>query len=294
MRGILLVIGGFTLWVVVDALMKLAAEAHLPPYEMLSVMGGVTAMTLAIKTGKSRFSEVLWPKNIKAPLLSAVLGMSSNYFCVIALKHLPLTIYYVSVFTAPMMVAILAAFFLKESLGRLRFLAIVIGFLGVVIAINPSGSSFSSGDAIGYVAAFVNSALFAIDVVVTRRILQSENAQSLVFFSGLAQAIVGAAMTIFLGGGASLSLSLIFVLLLASLLNTAGNLLYTLGIKYTSAVTAAPYHYTQIISGALIGYVVWHEEPKFYFWIGMSLIVLTGIYIAKTSHEAEQTGSHIV
>lgn len=295
LRGIIYAIMGFTLWVVVDALMKLAAEAELPPYEIVGVMGGIAALILAIRAQTKNSIASLWPQNGRGQCLLAAVSIIINYANVVALKHLPLTLFYILAFTAPMMMAILAKLFLKEPLGWIKFLAIVTGFGGVVIAVNPQ--HISGGDATGYIAEMIAASFFAVYIVLSRFLTRKEAPESLVFFNGAVQGLLGLTLTFFQGGGA-LTTYAILILLAMGCLNLLGNLLTFASVKYAPAGTVAPYHYTQLIAGALIAFLIWHEWPTTHLIAGAAIIIASGIYIAthggKTEGEAiavEATGT---
>jgi drug/metabolite transporter (DMT)-like permease len=223
---------------------------------------------------------------MQAQIILALLALGSNCANVIALRHLPLTIFYVAVFTAPMMIAIFSAYFLKEPLGWIKFLAIVAGFLGVVVAINPFSINLSNGDWMGYAAAFASSVCFALNVTLTRALMQSETTDSLVFFNGFVGVIAGAVMALCFTSSAHWSIDIGLVLLAAGILNVGGNFCSTLGLRYAPAATVAPFHYTQIITGTLVAFLVWHEVPGLHFWIGVVIIIATGIYIVRAAQQA--------
>lgn len=285
LRGITYAIIGFTLWVVVDALMKLAAEANLPPYEIVGVMGGIAAFILAARALRRGEIKALLPRNGRGQSVLAMVSIVINYANVVALKHLPLTLFYIIAFTAPMMMAILARIFLKEPLGWAKFLAIVIGFGGVVIAVNPQ--HIAGGDATGYIAETIAAGFFAIYIVLSRFLTRKEAPESLVFFNGAAQGILGLLLTLFQGGGLLTSFALL-VLLAAGGLNLLGNLLTFASVKYAPAGTVAPYHYTQIIAGALVAFFVWHELPTMHLVAGAAIIIASGIYIATHGGRSEE------
>lgn len=287
LRAIGLAIGGFTLWVLTDALMKLAAEAQLTPYQVIGVMGFVTVAAMLAKTRRPEAIRALWPRQLRGQLIVALFTLVTNYCNVIALRHLPFTVFYIAIFTAPMLVAILSFFFLKEPLGWKKFLVIVVGFCGVMIAIRPFGGDVSDADAIGYTAALASAACFAANAVLTRFLTRQESTDSLVFFNGLVLVVVSSVLALFLDSP-PMSLYILLILLIAGVLNVVGNFLYTLGVKHAPAATIAPFHYTQIISGALIAFLMWREVPDVYFWGGAVLIVGSGIYIARTSLKVQQ------
>ncbi len=289
LRAIGCALGGFFLWVLADTLMKLAGEANLPPYEVIGFLGIFIVLIMAVESVPSGGVRALWPKSPRAQFGRALLALGSNMANVVALKHLPLALFYVTVFTAPMMVALLAWLALRERLTVPKILAILVGFVGVVIAIDPVGHT-SGGDWIGYAAATFSTVCFALSMVWLRRMTQSESVRSLVFFSGLIEVIFGVgAMLLF--GAAPLTVKLLLILAGMGLFNVAGNALNYLSLRLTpSASTVAQFHYTQLISGAAIGYIVWHEVPGLPTVVGAAIIIMSGLYMASiASQSAAQT-----
>jgi drug/metabolite transporter (DMT)-like permease len=72
-----------------------------------------------------------------------------------------------------------------------------------------------------------------------------------------------------------------------------GTLCFYIAVKHTSAANVSQYHYTQLITGTLISYLVWHDKPGFFVVAGGALILGSGLYIAVTapSHAPLTEGS---
>jgi drug/metabolite transporter (DMT)-like permease len=196
---------------------------------------------------------------------------------VVALRHLSLTLFYILVFMAPMVTTILAALFLQERLKWRKVLAILAGFVGVVVAVDPF-SSARQGDWIGYAACMMCVACFSVNMVWSRVMTQTEKPESLTFFSGLVMALVGFG---FMAWHAEpLTARLAAVLAAMGLFCVFGSICFFIALKHTSAANVSQYHYTQLLSGALISYLIWHEKPGIPMLIGGVLIVGSGLYIA--------------
>jgi drug/metabolite transporter (DMT)-like permease len=292
LRGIAFALTAFTLWVFVDALMKTAAEAHLPPHIIIAIMGLCAALGMAAKARLTSGFALLRPRKRGPQIIAGFLSLGCNYANVIALKHLPLTIFYVSVFTAPMMIALLARLFLKESLSFVKTWAILVGFAGVVIAINPLGTrgneAMNTGDAIGYAAAFTSALLFSCVAIYARLMTQSETIESIGFVNGIVQLSVGLALSLFLDNGSLPTGWEIGLLFATGFVNIAGNFFYALGTRYAPSATMAPFHYSQILSGALLAFIFWGEVPAFLFWFGVVLIVAAGLALAWRAKTEEK------
>ena len=273
-----LAIAAFTLWVLADTSIKLAGQYTLPAYEVVAFLGAAVAVFLALHALWLGRIRDLWPKQPSRQFLRSFLDLGNCVFVVVALRHLPLTLFYLTVFTAPMVIAILAALFLRESLGWRRLGAIVAGFLGVLIGVDPFRSS-PRGDWIGFAACAVCVSCFAGSMVCSRVLTQTERPESMTFFSGLVMACAGSALMVW--HAEPLTPRLVAVLIAMSLFCALGNMCFFVALKHTTTANVSQYHYTQLISGALLSYVIFGEKPTFSMLLGGTVIVASGIYVAR-------------
>src|SRR5580704_2184882 len=186
-----LALAGFTFWVLADTSMKLAGNSRLPAYEIIVCLGAVVAAALVVRGFSQGNPQRLLPKSPVRQLVRSCLDFANNLCVVIALRHLPLTLFYILVFLAPMATALLAAIFLRERLGWRKIVAVLGGFAGVVIAVNPFGAA-RQGDWIGYAACMICVLCFSANMVWSRVLMRTETPESLTFFSGVVQAATGA------------------------------------------------------------------------------------------------------
>ncbi|MDP9127986.1 MAG: DMT family transporter [Pseudomonadota bacterium] len=284
LRAILFACAGFTLWVLVDTAIKLAAEASLPPHEVTAVLGFVGVAAMGMKAWRQGTVRNLKPKNIRYQLIGALLSLAINLVNVIALRHLPFIVFYITVFTAPMMIAVLAAIFLNEHPSRGKILAIIVGFAGVVVAINPFGANLH-GDWIGYVTATASVFCFAAQMTLLRKMTQSETGDSLVFIPVLMQTLVCGVWLLI--DSEPMSLRIFLILCAGGVFGILGNLCSMLASKYAAAATVAQFHYTQVLAGALIGFLIWHEVPGLWMVVGSTVIIGSGLYIAAHTRRGE-------
>jgi drug/metabolite transporter (DMT)-like permease len=270
-------LAGFTFWVLADSSIKLVGQSGLPPYEMVAFLGLFMAMFLGAYTLVRGDAQALRPHRLERQIVRACLDMANNVCVVIALRHLTLTMFYILVFTAPMVISLLSAVFLKEGLSWRKGAAIVVGFVGVVIAVDPLGSA-RQGDWIGFAACMICVACFSVNMVWSRVLTRTESPESLAFFSGLVTAAVGLALMLF--HAAPLTVRLTAGLFAMGLFCAAGTLCFYIAVKHTSAANVSQYHYTQLLTGTLISFLVWHDKPGFFVLVGGSLILASGLYIA--------------
>jgi drug/metabolite transporter (DMT)-like permease len=272
-----LAVAGFTLWVLTDSTMKWIGRYGLPAYEVVAFLGLFICVCLAAYAAARREVRLLRPANVRHQAVRSCLDLANNLGVVIAVRHLPLTLFYILIFSAPMVVAILAAVFLKERINTKKAVALLAGFAGVVIAVNPFGGS-EAGDWVGYGACMVCVACFSVSMVWSRVLTRTETPESLTFFSGALMAVAGfGAMVIHAAG---LSAPVVAELFLMGVFCAGGSICFFLAIKHTSASNVSQYHYTQLLTGALISYLVWREAPTAWMVLGGALIVASGLYIA--------------
>lgn len=270
-------LAGFTCWVLADSTIKLVGQSGLPPYEMVAFLGLFMAMFLGAYGVWRKNTQALRPRQLKRQILRACLDMANNVCVVIALRHLTLTLFYILVFTSPMVIALLSALFLREGLPWRKGLAIVAGFSGVVIAVHPWGSE-RQGDWIGFIACMVCVACFSVNMVWSRVLTRTEPPESLAFFSGLVTAAVGLVLMAF--HAEPLSVRQLAGLFAMGLFCALGTLCFYIAVKHTSAANVSQYHYTQLITGTILSYMIWHDKPGFFVLAGAALILASGLYIA--------------
>jgi drug/metabolite transporter (DMT)-like permease len=286
-------LAGFTFWVLGDTCIKLVGQSGLPAYEMVAFLGLIMALCLAaygVVRGRAR---ELRPHRLDRQLARACLDMANNVCVVVALRHLTLTLFYILIFTAPMVIALLSAVFLREGLTVRRLAAVAVGFAGVVIAVNPFGSA-REWDWIGVGACLVCVACFSVNMVWSRVLTRTETPESLALFSGMVTAAIGFALVLGRTAlGRSEPAGHLTGLLVAGLFGMGmfcalGTLCFYIAVKHTSAANVSQYHYTQLITGTLVSYLIWHTLPGAYVLVGAALIFGSGLYIAVAARGTAQ------
>ena len=268
---------GFTFWVLADTTIKIIGRSALPAYEIIGFLGVFVCGFLALYAKVRHDLAVLWPTQPKRQLVRSCLDLTNNLCVVVALRHVSLTLFYILVFLSPMCITFLAAVFLHEKIGVRKALAIIAGFTGVVIAVNPFGTS-RQGDWIGFAACMVCVCCFSVNMVWSRVLTRTESPESLVFFSGIVMIMAGGAGMLF----HAIRVSWMAVGGLAAMgaFCSAGAICFFVAVKHTSASTVSQYHYTQLVTGALVTFLVWRELPTMWMLMGGALIVAAGLYIA--------------
>jgi drug/metabolite transporter (DMT)-like permease len=282
-------LAGFTFWVLADTAVKLVAQYGFPAYEMVAFLGLFMAIFLGVYAVARGQARVLKPRSVGKQLARACLDMTNNVCMVVALRHLTLTLFYILVFMAPMVIALLSSVVLHEGLPWRRATAIAAGFAGVVIAVHPFGKggfgTAGEGDWTGFAACMVCVACFSVNMVWSRVLTRTETPESLAFFSGVVTATIGFLVLLVRpeAGGPPLTPMLLLRMSSMGLFCALGTLCFYIAVKHTSAANVSQYHYTQLITGTLVSYVVWHTRPSIYVLMGGVLIFASGIYIAMSA-----------
>jgi len=272
-----LAVSGFTFWVLADTVIKILGRSILPAYEIIGFLGLFVCGFLAIYAGVRREIRMLWPTQLGRQVVRSCLDLTNNLCVVVALRHVSLTLFYILIFLAPLCITFLAALFLHEKIGTRRALAILVGFAGVVIAVNPFGSA-RQGDWIGFAACMVCVCCFSVNMVWSRLLTRTETPESMAFLSGVVMAAAGAAGMLW--HAAPLNGMMFGGLLAIGAFCAAGSICFFVALKHTSASTVSQYHYTQLVTGALLTYLVWRQLPTIWMVMGGALIVVAGLYIA--------------
>ncbi len=282
-------LAGFTFWVLADSSIKLVGQSGLPAYEMVAFLGLGMAVFLGGWMALRGQSQRLRPHRVGLQVLRACLDMANNVCVVIALRHLTLTLFYILIFTAPMLIALLSATVLGEGLSWRKTAAIGAGFTGVVLAVHPwsaPGTGPHEWDWTGVAACAVCVACFSTNMVWSRVLTRTEQPESLAFFSGLVTCAVGL-VWMAVWGWQPVTPRLATGLAAMGLFCALGTLCFYVAVKHTSAATVSQYHYTQLVTGTVVTWLVWRILPGGYVLAGGTVILAAGLYIAMRTHGTE-------
>ncbi len=189
-----------------------------------------------------------------------------------AVSYLPLADAMTFWLATPIYVTALSAAFLRERIGWRRWTAVVIGFVGVVLAMRPSGASFTWPALIG----LSGGMLYACVLLATRSLRNS--ADTVLISASLVGSMTLGLTTLPFGWVAPSPLALVLFVVIAVFF-IGGALCSNRSLKLAPASVVVPFQYTQIIWGVLLGYLFFGEVPEIMTLIGAAIITAAGIYI---------------
>lgn len=215
-----------------------------------------------------------------AHLLRGALGLATMVVAFSALAYLPLAESATIGFVAPLFSVMLSALLLGEQVGRYRWSAVALGFIGVLIVMRPAGTDLP---AIGLILALL-SALGVAGVTITiRQIGRTESTPTTVlWFTCFAIVVTGLFMPFYgeMHDGRTWA-----VLLMLGLVGGVGQLFLTSSLRYAPVPVVVPFDYTQLLWAVLLGWALWDTHPATTTWIGAAVIVGSGLYTVYREHK---------
>lgn len=206
--------------------------------------------------------------------LRASLFVISTTLIAISVSVLPLATALAIIFASPLLVAALSAATLGEPVGPRRWLAIILGFIGVLIIIRPGDASFSWLLLIPVAAASAS----ALRDLVTRVLHRTDNTNAILFWSNIA-ILIAVPFSIPLIPWKMVAPTDIAILVTAGALNLTAHFLTITALRLGDAALVTPFRYVSLVFAALIGYVVWDHVPDQWTILGAAIIVAAGIYL---------------
>ena len=188
-------------------------------------------------------------------------------------------------FTFPIMVTIMSIIFLKEQVGVRRWTAMIIGFLGVLIVVQPGQNIIPLNGALMALGA-VFTASYAF--ILIKHLSTTESSTRIVFwFTLLAIPILAVAM-IFVGQAHA---PIIWPIMMAiALCGALGQIALSESIKYAPIFLTAPIDYSHLIWSTLFGFLIWGFWPGLSIWTGAPIIITSGLYVALRSEKKKSAG----
>lgn len=256
-----------------DAAVKvLAAKFHFSQIIIFNCLVIIAFMCIygAVKQGRSAF-VIRQPKWV---FLRASMSVVVGIINTLSLPHIQLTTFYTLVFTSPFWVAILSAVFLREKLEKEKIAVILLCFAVIVYIFRPGGGMFDIWALLVLVGAF----FYSCSMIVMRHLGPHES-RTMIIGSGSVFSIL-ACLPFLPFYYITPSLYDLGVFFMMGVLGAIGIMCVAFGFQTApSAATVAPYHYTQIFWGALLGYYLFGEVPDQRTIIGACVIVGAGLYL---------------
>lgn len=274
-RPALLMLAAVALFALMDAGLKLLTP-HYPTMQVASLRGMaalplVLAWTLAT-IGARGLLRVHWPLH----LLRGALGVLMMAGFVYGLRSLPLSTAYAITFVAPLLVTALAVPLLGEHVGPRRWAAIVVGLVGVLVILRPTGAGMLT---LGGLAVLGAAVCWAASAITVRLLAQRDSTQAMVFWLMAIMGIVCGALA--WPDWRPIQSAHWPTIAGIGIAGTLAQVLLTEAFRRGEASLLSPLEYTALLWGTGLDVALWGVLPDAATWIGAAIIVASGLYLVR-------------
>ena len=281
--GILFISTALSINAVKDGVAKLLG-GYYPPLMLVWIHLAFTCLLLMPLVFRKYGRTVLFPQKLGVQVLRSalfVVGISLFYW---SLNYIPLADTTSMVFVAPIVVPALSPIILGEKLGLHRSLAVLVGFVGVYIILRPE----FSGDRFGYILGLGAGSCLGMFYMANRKLAEYQPQLVAVTYTAIFGTLLLLPTLPFVWIIPRLSDSALLTSFV--LLAIIGQIFLISAFSYTKASTLAPFQYTQLIAATIVGVIVFDTFPDQPTWLGIFLIVVSGLYIALREAMIKQKG----
>ena len=271
LRGIALMAGGFFLFSAVDTQAKFLTESLHPLQIAWSRQLGLLVGVLILLALHGR--DVLRTQHPWLQIGRGALAAGSAALFIVAVAYVPLADAVAVSFVAPFLVTVMGAVLLGERVGPRRWIAITIGFLGMLIVIRP-------GLGVVHPAMFlvlVAAAFFSLRQILSRRLSGSDRTMTTVAYTALSASVLLTLPLPFVWQTPAWGLEMVLLVSIA-LMAAVAETMIIMSLQLAEAVVLAPVHYSLLIWGTFYGWLVFDQLPDGWTWVGALIIVATGVY----------------
>ena len=223
-------------------------------------------------------NTLVWSTRPKLQLVRGIILAFTTlcFFYSISIISLPKAL--TLAFVAPITCTALSPIFLSEKVGIRRWSAVLVGFLGCLIVIRPGFIELN----LATLAALACGIFYGVYLIITRKLSTSDNPLLTLLFTG----VVGLVITsLFIPSiWANPTLNQWILMSIIGLIASVAHFLIILSLRYADASKLAPLGYTEIITNILISYYFFHELPNNWTYLGLFIIVLSGLYISRREY----------
>ena len=275
---------GFVLLVSMDSVIKILGDSY-SVLQLLFLNALFSLIPLSYFVIKNHSIKFYKNQNYTFQITRGIVHTIGFLFVLKGVLLLPLSIVYPVLFTSPLMLLVMSHFFLSDNINLVRVMAILIGFLGVVISAEPFGSSGLSFQGVLFV--FIGAFCIAITHLITRKYNHLTSSYSAAFFSMAVSAIIFYFSTKF--HFEIMTLHDLFLSFLGGVFAGLGVSAIIYGSRTLPSSVFGLTSYFQIIYGVFLGWIIFSQLPSIYNYIGIIIVIFAGLllfYFDKSKNES--------
>lgn len=276
-----------------DAVLK-TLSGHYPPLQ-IACLRGATALPLVLvwiqwRRGWHTLRRLRWSLHI----LRGCLGIAMLALFTRGVSELPLSATYTLFFVAPMLITVLSVPVLKERVPKAHWWAIAVGFVGVLVALQPSGDELRAGFVtVAGLAVLAAALCYAVAAVAGRLVSRTDSSESMILTMMVFMTVGGGLLAA--PGWVPLSSEHTTLLLALAVTGFLGQLTINEAFRHGQASAVAPFEYTALAWGVGLDWLIWQTLPAAHTWLGAAIIVASGVYLVRREQrisEVHATAEH--
>ena len=217
--------------------------------------------------------NITWTEQPKLQLIRGLLLFCANILFFYSISIISLAKALTLAFIAPLIVTALSPILLGETVGFRRWAAVIVGFIGSLIVIRPSFVEIN----LASIAALGTGLMYGFYLIVTRKLHNSDNPLLTLLLTGVVGAILGSMImpTVWVQP----TINEWYMMFAIGFFASIGHLFLILSLRYADASKLAPFGYFEIIPNIIIGYYFFNHFPDNWTFLGLFIIISSGIYI---------------
>ena len=223
--------------------------------------------------------NLTWTEQPKLQLIRGLLLFCANILFFYSISIIPLAKALTLAFIAPLIVTALSPFLLGEKVGYKRWAAVITGFIGSLIVIRPGFVELN----LASIAALGTGVLYGFYLIITRKLHDSDNPLLTLLLTGIVGAVLGSLImpTVWV----SPTITEWYMMFAIGFFASLGHLFIILSLRYADASKLAPFGYFEIVTSIIIGYYFFNHFPDSWTFLGLFIIISSGIYIFRREHK---------
>ena len=274
MKAIILNLSAWTFLPFMDGIAKyLSSDMHVLQITWARYFFTV-AFTLPIMFFFFR-KQLTWSEKPKLQILRGLILLVANICFFYSISVISLAKALTLAFIAPLIVTALSPFLLGERVGPKRWTAVIIGFVGSLVVIRPGFIEINPAS----LAALGTGVMYGFYLIITRKLSSSDNPLLTLLITGLTGATIISFIVPFVW--ISPTQNQWSLMAFIGVFAIIGHLFLILSLKYADASKLAPFSYFEIVTNIMIGYYFFNNFPDNWTFIGLFIIVMSGIYISR-------------
>ena len=274
--GIIFAILAYFSFSILDATQKTLILYH-SVFQLLLVKYFFVLFLSLVESKRKNNLNFYKSKKIKLQIFRSLLSVIESGCFVLSFKYLSLADAHSVGSLAPVIVVALSAIFLKEKVSTKTWIAIFVGFVGVLIILRPTSSIFDPKALLPLLAAFV----LGLYQVVTKKVSEHDTTETSLFYTSIIGIFIMSLLASNFWSPVSSSSYILF--LIVGIFFSLGIYLQIIALSMASASIIQPFHYTLIFWAIIFGYIFYNDIPDLFTIVGAVIITLSGIFVLTQS-----------